>query len=133
MVDYYKLQCELSEKDEAGSSRRDRLLQVYKTTGEKPPLLQQEFELDFRVQPYYLHFIELCKYRRVQASMMGAVYETLTPTLVTDWMRLEHQDIGVFGWEVIKALDNAFQTMQIEKQSKKKTESKDKPKLRGRI
>ena len=133
MVDYYKLQCELSEKDEAGSSRRDRLLQVFKTTGEKPPLLEQEFELDFRVQPYYFHFMELCRYRKVQASLAGAIYEPLTPTQVIDWMRLEHQDIGVFGWDVIKALDNAFQTIQIEKQNAKKQNKTDKPKLRGRL
>lgn len=131
MVDYYKLQCELSEKDEAGSSRRDRLLQVYKTTGEMPPLLQEETQLDYRVQPYYNYFMTLCDYRKVQVGLGGAIYEALTPSQVIDWMRLEHQDIGVFGWEVIKALDRVFRDLQVEKQLASKP--KDKPKLRGRI
>ena len=96
-----------------------------------PPLLQEEFQLDYRVQPYYNYFMMLCEYRKVQAGLGGVVYEALTPTQVIDWMRLEHQDLGVFGWEVIKALDRIFRELQVEKQLASKP--KDKPKLRGRL
>ena len=96
-----------------------------------PPLLEQEFDLDYRVQPYYRYFIDLCEYRKIQAGLGGVVYEALTPEQVIAWMRLEHQDIGVFGWELIKSLDRTFRELQAEKMAAKKVTGK--PKLRGRI
>lgn len=60
---YYRSQLSLSVKDKAGLSQRDRLLQYYKTTGEMPLLLQEEPEIDCKVEPWYHAFLSLNSYR----------------------------------------------------------------------
>ena len=108
------------EKDEAGSTRKDRLLQVYKTTGEMPPLLLEEVDLDCRVEPWYQAFLSLNRRRRLTlGGMGGAIYQTLTAREILDWVELENQCLNPFGLMIIDALDDVFVSFKSEQSNKK--------------
>ena len=88
-----------------------------------PLLLQEEPEIDCRVEPWYNAFLSLNSYRRADVGMNGATYQPLTPREILDWVEYEDQELTVFGKMVFKALDNVFMEYKNE-QKKPKAENK---------
>ena len=82
-----------------------------------PHLLQEEPEIDCRVEPWYHAFLSLNSYRHADVGMNGAIYQPLTPREILDWVEYEDQELTVFGKMVFKALDNVF--MEYKNEQKK--------------
>ena len=82
-----------------------------------PLLLQEEPEIDCRVEPWYTAFLSLNSYRHADVGMNGAIYQPLTPREILDWVEYEDQELTVFGKMVFKALDNVF--MEYKNEQKK--------------
>lgn len=128
---YYKQQLSLGEKDKGGSSRRDRLLQFYKTTGQMPPDLENELDIDHRVEPFYMAFISLMSYRKISvAGMGGTFYQPLSAEEILAWEELEHNKLGVFGLKVVKALDQVFLDFKTKQRKKEEADQEAKSKVR---